>query len=922
MKNQFIFRTLALVLFFGLISLEIFAQGTGKLVGKVTDKKTGETLIGLNVKIVGATRGATTDVEGRFTIAGLAAGKYSVQFTYVGYATKTISDVIVKAGGVTTLDAVMEEGGANQIQAVVVTITARQESVSGLYAQQKNAVSISSGVTADIIKRSPDRNTSEVLRRVSGASIQDGKFVVVRGLSDRYNVAMINNTVMPSTEPDRKAFSFDIIPSNLIDKVVINKTASPDLPGDFAGGLTQTITKDIPDNTYLGVAVSYGYNTQSTFKNFISTGRKGADFLGFDDGSRSIPDGFPKSRQQFNSASLANRIQYSSLFKNPFGTQVSSALPNQSYQLNWGKVSHFDNGGSFGSIVSLTYRNSQNISIGDRERYNGIETAYSYNDENYRYATSWGALANFSYKKGRNKFTLKNLYNQSFEDNHVERTGTDRDAGRLLYSGNTVNANGVLNSVLDGDHSIGKRNFKLNWNVNYSLINRTQPDLNNILYTENGDRFVLSDDFTRRFYSDMVENLYGGSASILFPFKLWENKSSLKVGASKQMRVRDFNARIFLYEPATPSSDQEKAYLPKEEIFNAENIGANGFALTEITNNNDSYEGETDLNAAFVMLDNQLGEKVRLVWGARLEDYYQNVKAKGNSGANVDYDQTFVDILPSFNLTYSVNEKANIRLSGSQTVSRPELRELAPFTFFNQEDNTQITGNPSLKRAKIANGDLRFEYYPTPGEALTASVFYKDFRNPIEQVAGSVGLAFGYANAYKAYNYGIEFDVRKKLSFISDNVFFRNLTASANVTLIKSEVDLNQPGQSKRRLQGQSPYLLNGGLQYTAPKSGVMVNLLYNKIGERIWRVGNPGSGTPDYYEKARDVIDIQLAKKIFRNKGELRFNIGDILNQSQAIYQNWEGGTTYSSSDVHFNRYKSGTSFTLGINYDLSFAN
>jgi len=904
----------------------MFGQATGKISGKVTDKKTGEALIGLTVKIASAGKGAATDVEGRYVIGGLATGRYSLELSYLGYPTKRISDIDVKAGAITNLDVIMEEATGQQLEQVVVNVSAKQESISGLYAQQKNSVSISSGIVAEQIRRSPDRNTSEVLKRVSGTSIQDGKFVIIRGLADRYNTALINNSILPSSEPDRRAFSFDIVPSNLIDKVIISKTASPDLPGDFAGGVTQIITKDIPDRNFFGIAITSGYNSQSTFKNFRSNGRNATDFLGFDDGSRKLPSAFPASRQVYASAGIDKKVEYSKLLNNPYHTVENTALPVQSYQLNWGKVKTFKNEAVFGSILSLSYRNAQTIQDASRETFDGIQTNYSYNDDIYRYSSTWGALGNFTYKKNRTKISFKNLFNQTFEDSYVDRTGSSINQGDVLYSGSELNQKSLLNSQLEGDHRFGKKNLRLDWNLNYSLIKRDQPDLRNIMYGSSNGTYSLIDNFTRRFYSDLQENIYGGSVSFTMPFDVFGRKSSFKAGVLKQSRFRDFNARVFLYEPASFAEfDNSKSRLPMDVIFNTENIGRSGFALNDITNNSDSYEGTTDLNVGFLMLDNQLSDKFRMVWGVRAEDYYQDIDAVNNSGQPVKGDRTFFNLLPSFNLTYSINDKSNLRFSGSRTVSRPELRELAPFAFINQEENTQISGNPNLKLSNNTNADLRFEYYPSGGEAFTATVFYKNFQNPIEQVVGSSAtysnLTFTYANAKSAFSYGVELDVRKKLNFISDAPWLENLTASANLTIIESEVDLNQAGQAKRALQGQSPFLINGGLQY-ASKSGITLNALYNKIGSRIWRVGNVSSGIPDFYERGRDVVDLQIAKRIFKSRGELRLNVGDIFNQSQVFYQNYNSETKYNkSADTEFFKYKSGTTFTLGINYDLSFA-
>ncbi|RZK63903.1 MAG: TonB-dependent receptor, partial [Pedobacter sp.] len=378
MKSQLNLKHAFTTLLFVILGATAFAQ-TGKISGKVSDQKTGETLIGVTIKVVGLTKGAATDVEGRYVIGGMTAGKYTIEASYVGYSTKRITDVEIKGSLATVVDLIMEESNDQKLNEVVITASVKQESVNALYSSQKNSARISSGITADQIRRSPDKNTSEVLKRVSGASVQDGKFLVIRGLSDRYNVALINNSLLPSTEPDKRAFSFDIIPSNMIDRIVINKTASPDLPGDFAGGVTQVITKDIPDNNFINFSISTGYNTQATFKDFTSNKRNGTDFLGFDDGSRGIPSGFPSSRAIYNPANTAQRVAFSKLFNNPYKDETTTALPVQSYQFTWGNVARFKNESSFGSIISLNYRREQNKRNAERESFDGINFINKYN---------------------------------------------------------------------------------------------------------------------------------------------------------------------------------------------------------------------------------------------------------------------------------------------------------------------------------------------------------------------------------------------------------------------------------------------------------------------------------------------------------------------------------------------------------------
>ena len=332
-----------------------FAQGgSGKVVGKLTDKKTGEILIGVTVMAQNTTKGAVTDVEGRYQLV-LETGTYTIEYKYMGYQTKSIADVIVKSGQSVALDITLDEPKSKDLQEVVIKGSFKKETINSLYAAQKNNISISSGISGESIRRSPDRNTGEVLKRVSGASIQENKYIIIRGLNDRYNLAMINNAILPSSEPDRKAFSFDIIPSNLIDNIVISKTASPDFPGDFAGGLVQIYTKDIPTENFLQFSVGLGYNTLSTFKDIKGMQRGKSDWIGFDDGTRKMPGAMPSTRSKYNNLTFDQQVGVSKKFNNSFGVQsFGNALPVQNYQVTWGNRAKLRNNATFGSILSVT----------------------------------------------------------------------------------------------------------------------------------------------------------------------------------------------------------------------------------------------------------------------------------------------------------------------------------------------------------------------------------------------------------------------------------------------------------------------------------------------------------------------------------------------------------------------------------------
>ena len=302
-----------------LLLLPLLTQAQkGSISGKVIDAKLAEGLIGCTVKLDDGAGGAITDYDGRFMLANVPAGKHVISVSYTGYADKRIDEIMVKNGEATTVDVVLEDATAQMIAEVVVTATAQRSSMSALTILQKTSATVADGISAETIKRTPDRTTGDVIRRVSGASIQDNKFAIIRGLNDRYNIALLNGALLSSTEPDRKAFSFDLFPSAMLDNLVVVKTASADLPGEFAGGAILVNTKDIPDENYVRVNVGAGYNSVSTFKPYQTGQGGGTDFLGTDDGTRALPASYPGTAE-FQGATKEDRVRYSQMLNNDWG---------------------------------------------------------------------------------------------------------------------------------------------------------------------------------------------------------------------------------------------------------------------------------------------------------------------------------------------------------------------------------------------------------------------------------------------------------------------------------------------------------------------------------------------------------------------------------------------------------------------------
>lgn len=929
MKSKFNLKKALSTLLFVIIGVAAFAQ-TGKISGKVTDKKSGETLIGVTVKIKGTTTGMGTDVDGKYSLNGLAAGKYILTFQYVGYNTKEISEVEVSSGKNTIFNVILDETGGENLSEVVIQGSFKKESINALYASQKNSASISDGISSELIKKSPDKNTSDVLKRVSGATIQDNKFVVIRGLGDRYNTAMLDNSSLPSTEPNRKAFSFDIVPSNLVENLIISKTATPDLPGDFTGGAIQITTKDIPDQNFISISGGVGYNTASTFKDFYSGPRNATDYFGFDNGNRKLQSSFPSTSRLSAGLTPEQNIKAIKSLPQDWSIYNMRALPTQNYQVTIGRLKDIKESDSkLGAIVSLTYRNSQSITS------DAIRNFYEYNylDNSYKFSTNIGALANFAYTFGKSKITFKNIYNRIYEDVYTNRTGTNNSTGtdNKFFAFDLIQKS-LFKSTVEGNHQLGARNAKINWSVGFSNVLNDQPDQRKISYTKNlsdlddpsigysANVLTIGKENTRLF-SRLNENGYNGAVNYSLPVNMFSQTSSLKVGLASSYRDRNFDVRFLGLELGFNNDDVEAIrQRPLNTLFGRDLIESGAYKLGEIPNSGDIYTANALTNAGYAMLDNKLGDKARLVWGVRTEAFNLNLKTLDPSNPPVKQD--YLDVLPSANFTYNLTEKINLRASYYRTLARPEFRELAQFQYYDYEQLAFQQGNPNLKRAQINNADLRFELYPSAGQIFSVSAFFKQFNNAIESLNEDYNSTrtITYFNSKKAEVYGLEFEVRKSLNFIVENDFMKNTTAYANLALIKSKVtNPENTGityiETSRQMVGQAPYTINAGLQHSFLDNKMNFNVLYNRVGRRILAAG--GSRFPSIWEAPRNVVDLQLGLKVMKNKGEVKFNAGDILNNNTTFYYDWDMNKKYepNGEDETINRYK------LGSNYSVSFS-
>ena len=898
-----------------------------KLSGKVTSARN-ESLIGVTITLKSDRNQVTkTDVEGRFSFNIDVNKKYSVVLSYVGYKTKTLEDIkSTQSGEEVTLDVLLEESG---VKLADVTVSANRSSNKGstdnaLISFQKNTNTVASVISAESIKRSPDRNTAEILKRTPGTSIQEGKYIIVRGLADRYNQAMLNGILLTSTEPDRKTFSFDLFPAQIIDNIIINKAFVPELPGEWAGGLIQVNTKDIPTKNFLNIQFATSYNTQSTGKEFFKDKGGKTDWYGIDDGTRSLPNGYT-TKSNFDTSNIAFKTALGKTMSNNWVPVKSVATPNYSFQLNggfsstlWGKKI----GGMIGVNFAENQRIQDNLNQQNTLEANKFSIIYKYDDKKYITDINMGAIAGFSiYLNPLNKISYKAIVNVKSNNSFTQRFGNEYSRGDLMKGNEfTFAQNTFFTNQLNGEHSLSNK-LKFNWYGAFNILDSYSPDQRRLLYTKSAtgsDSYVLnisnslSQQSGSRIFQSLSDYIYTGGGDLTYKLK----QNTIKAGYMIQVKDRIYDAALFAN--FLPKDNPALRALPADVVFAPENFGNgtdNKFGFDAIKGRNFRYMANTILNAGYLQFDNKVSEKVRMVWGLRVENFDQLVGSVKVWDPRHTYSKV-TDYLPGLNTTIKLNQNSNLRITASQTVIRPELRELSFLNIFDFELNASVQGNPNLKRTKITNTDIRYELYPGSGEVLTAGVFYKNFENAIEQIfsEGSGGAStFSYQNAKNAITYGVELEARKKL-----NKFF---TFQANASFINSKIK-DENLKLERQLQGQSPYLINVGLLYDVVEKGFNATLLFNQIGERIYLVGDmqAGSASPDIYEAPRALVDFQMSKKVMNNKAEIKFSISDLLNQQQTFYQNLNTNNVKYEKGIDAVRFsrKFGSTFGISFNYSL----
>lgn len=906
--------------------------GRGVVWGVVTDAVTKEPLLDAQISVVGARRRAIADLDGRYRLE-LPPGSYELRVWFEAYKAQRVQGVRVTAGQVIQVDIALEPDQQAE-EVIEVEFEPERASVAAQLLLRKNAPHVGDAIGAKEIAKTPDRNAAEAAKRIVGATVVDGKYVYVRGLGERYTNALLNGAPLPSPEPDRQAVPLDLFPSLVLSDITVVKTFTPDMPGDFAGGSVQINTRELPPELLLQVSLSVAANTQSTFRERLSYAGSSTDWLGIDGGARALPDGIPDyklvrlgPKPGGGTVSRDELATYGRMLNTSMSTHRSFTPPNGSGSVVVGDTLKLGGEQKLGYIATLTYgrkftpRADEIIGnfVPDPRREGGLRKTNDYTAEGYRDQVSWGGFASATYNPDRDhKVMLTGLHSRSSDDLTSEATGFNEERGAEFRDTllRFVTRSLTLGQISGEHRSAALGGGTVEWEAWLSLATSDEPDSRENIYVKDSasgawswDRGTLSGSHV---FLDLADTTYGGQLSYTHPLVRGDAPTRLKMGGLFNSRHREFNARRFRFKNLRVP-DTTIFRLPPDALFSDENIGA-AIELEETTRPQDSFTADVDLFAAYVMTDAHLARWLRLLVGARVEAALQELRAYNRHSpgeGEIRLENNKVDLLPAANVVVKTTPRSNLRLSVAKTLARPQLRELSPFLY--QEGGytgREVLGEITLDRTSVVNGDLRFELFPTAGEVAAISTFYKHFDAPIEEYMEPVGRGrLSYQNAKAGRVLGVELELRKNLGFIAP--YLKDLTALANVTLVHSQVELN-PTTSRglkiqssltHPLQGQSPYVVNAGLDYNNESSGTSARILYNVFGVRLRTVGNQ---MPDVYEQPRHQLDVTVAQR-FGEHVELKLAGENLIDAPLRITQGDE-----NDEDNILGQYKVGATVTL----------
>lgn len=912
---------------------------TGFLKGVLYDGELNDVLPFANIIVDGSTKGATTDFEGKYTLE-LEPGIYQVNFSFVGYQSKKITDIVINANQETIVNVTLESAASN-LEEVVITTSARRNSEQAVLNLQKKSINTFDGLSLEAVKKTGASNVASAVKSVPGVSIQSGKFVYVRGLGDRYTKSTLNGIDVPGLDPDKNNVQLDIFPTSLIENIKVFKTLTADLPADFTGGVVDIVTKDFSSREQYNISVGVGLNPSMHFNDdYISQQSSGTDFLGLDDGLRDDPiaRGVAIPQPFENDPRLT---EFTQRFNPQLAAQDDTSFMN--YNFGFSTSNQFDVGDNkLGYVGSLTYRSettfyddfTQNFlfkpqSLSENELVpNRLQRGNLAEQSNLI-----SALAGLTFKTDQSKYKLLATRIQE----GVSKTGEFRQESfitnaAIFFSDNLeFTERNLTNVLLTGKHSFQKnQNWELEWKVSGTSVNVNDKDVRSTLFEFDDGRYIIRPSIgePRRIWRELAENGLSSKLDIDKKHSLFDRPANLKFGLNQTYKQRDFSINQYTLRlngvPALSANGEPDRLLLDENLWRTDNDG--GVYIFSNFEPANTFESYSTNYAAFVSEEFQLTEKLKSIVGLRFEKFDlfytgQNTLREKLTNANLVNQ---ADLFPSVNLIYSFNEDSNFRTSYARSTARPSFKEASNAQIFDPITNITFNGNINIKPTYIDNFDLRYEAYSEDGGLIALSGFYKRFIDPIELTIFGLKAINDVTprNIGDANVYGLELEFRRNLALIAPGL--SNFSLNTNISIIQSEQTMSQQEfdgrqsaardgevvDNKRQLQGQSPYLINAGLTYQNDDLGVQSGLYYNVQGKTLQIVGI--GQVSDVFSDPFHSLNFNISKSFGNNSNQtIRLSIDNLMDDEVRSYYE-----SFAARDQIFSNFSPGRELSVKYSY------
>ena len=922
----------------------IYSQ-SGKVTGLIMDGEYDEPMAFANVIVKGSTTGTTSDFDGKYSL-DLEPGKYTLTFSFIGYQTIEVSEVLIKSDEVEQIDVTLS---TNTLDEIVITTTVRKNTESAVLDIQKKSAVMLDGLSSQGIKKAGASNIASAVRSVPGVSVQGGKYVYVRGLGDRYTKSILNGVDIPGLDPDRNTIQMDIFPTNILENIIVIKSAAAEYPADFTGGVVDIVTKDFPTKKETSFSLGSAYNSEMHFKNdFLIGPSEGTDFLGFDNNSRSRPI----NRYQYIPGTFENYpllTQLTSSFSPILQAERKTSKNNFNFGFTTGNQFLIGDNEKLGYQFSLSYRNETSFY---KNRIDNRLTKDPNNSSNYNLLTSrlstgdegenniiLSGLAGLVYKRENSKYKLNLLHIQNGESvgGYFNQEASQAGAGGGIeeYTKDVIQytQRSVTNLLLNGQHNI-EDGWNIEWKISPTLATVLDKDHRTTAFqiTQEGDAIIApsSSGYPQRVWRDLFEFNIANQINILKKYTLKDKPAKLKFGGSMAYKFRDFELDYYIFTSTNPvvPNGQANNLLLTENIWTPDTQAGTHLVFGNLYQSANSYEGEQRIYAGYFSNEFELIDNLKSVIGVRTELFQSYYTGQNQSGSQVFFNEKIIDnfdIFPSANMILSLNENSNLRSSYSKTTARPSFKEASRAQIYDAISDRLFIGNLDLKPSYIDNLDMRYEIFGDKGDIIAFSGFYKTFKDPIELTFfASAPNQLTARNLGSAEVYGAEFEIRKPLNFISDEV--KKWRFSLNASLIKSSLEMFEDeynnrlnaardGESisrTRDLQGQSPFLINSNIEFLNEDTGFQYGLFYNVQGRTLEVVGT--GIVPDVYTVPFHSLNFNL-KKFLDDDGKSSISIKakNILNsKKESVYE------SFNISDEIWTSRNQGTEISIG--YSLKF--